>query len=260
MLLPGVKEQEVFVDHCWLAAGRMLVVTEQGSVLVFDTHDQNVELKSTITVPLPYHGIKVETIAARTNPSGFLVSGSMGFFGVYEKTEHDQKEPFLLLHTFSAGEDAVSSIAVSPSDETVACFTAGKKLLTFPLGGCDIIAEDEDAFKDLVPKGIHTGGVVAMDTCRQKPLVFTVSSDKTCRVWHYLKWRCELVHQLTEEPTSVACHPSGFQVLIGFKERVRLYNVLLDSLRPCRDLALKQCRELRFSNGGHMFACAIGIS
>lgn len=259
-LLPGVKEQEVFVDHCWLAQGRMLACTEHGTVLVFDTQDQNVELKFTIVVPLTYHGTKIETIAARTNPSGFLIAGSMGFFGVYEKTEHDQKEPFMLLHTFSAGEDSVSSLAVSPSDETVACYTASKKLLTFPLGGCDIIDENENPFKDLVPKGIHTGAVVAMDTCRQKPLLFTVSSDKTCRVWNYLKWRCELVHQLSEEPTSVACHPSGFQILIGFKERIRLYNVLLDSLRPCRDIAVKQCREIRFSHGGHMFACAIGIS
>jgi hypothetical protein len=35
----------------------------------------------------------------------------------------------------------------------------------------------------------------------------------------------------SEEAYAVAIHPSGFQVVGGFKERVRVYNTLLDDLR-----------------------------
>jgi WD40 repeat protein len=256
-LLSGAKEQEKFSDHVWIAGGKMLACTEQGMVMVFEASETAVELKHTLQVPTPYQGCKIQTIAAYTK--GFLVAGTMGFLGVYEKTE-DLKDPFLLIKTFSASEESLDSLAVSPTDETVVVYTKSNQLLTFPLGSIDIMSEEEDHFSNLVPKGVHIGGVVAMDTCRQKPLLFTVSSDKTARVWHYLKWRCELVQKLSEEPTSVACHPSGFQVLIGFKERVRLYNVLIDSLRPFKDMPLKHCKEVRFTHGGHRFACAIGIS
>ena len=35
-----------------------------------------------------------------------------------------------------------------------------------------------------------------------------------------------------------------------------MMNVLADSLKDYNTLAVKQCREIRFSNGGHLFACS----
>ena len=49
--------------------------------------------------------------------------------------------------------------------------------------------------------------------------------------------RCELVHRATnDEPTCVAFHPSGFELLVGYKERVRLYSVLLSELKASFDM------------------------
>ena len=39
-----------------------------------------------------------------------------------------------------------------------------------------------------------------------------------------------------------------------------MFNVLVDSLRPYKDMTVKICRVLSFSHGGHIFACACGIS
>ena len=50
------------------------------------------------------------------------------------------------------------------------------------------------------------------------------------------------------------------QVLIqvGFSDKMRLMNVVMDDIRPFKEFAVKACRECKFSNGGHMFAAVNG--
>lgn len=70
----------------------------------------------------------------------------------------------------------------------------------------------------------------------------------------------EVVHACAEEPSALALHPSGFQIVVAFKERTRVYHVLNASLRQARELALKACRFVRYAHGGHVFACAAGLT
>ena len=65
---------------------------------------------------------------------------------------------------------------------------------------------------------------------------------------------------MSEEPTALACHPSGLQLAIGFKERVRIYNLFIDGIRHFQDLALKHCKQLEYSHGGQYLAVAVGIN
>jgi WD40 repeat protein len=49
--------------------------------------------------------------------------------------------------------------------------------------------------------------------------------------------------------------------VVGFTDRVRMMNVFSTSsstkgLKPYNTIAIKACREIKFSNGGHLFACA----
>lgn len=39
-----------------------------------------------------------------------------------------------------------------------------------------------------------------------------------------------------------------------------MYNILQDSLKQTREIAIKSCRVVRFANGGHLFACASGLT
>jgi WD40 repeat protein len=52
----------------------------------------------------------------------------------------------------------------------------------------------------------------------------------------------------------VALHPSGYHVLIGFGDKLRLMNVLNDTLTLYKEFQIKNCRECQFSHGGQYFA------
>jgi WD40 repeat protein len=97
-----------------------------------------------------------------------------------------------------------------------------------------------------------------MDTCIRKPLIVTCSSDKSIRVWNYLDSTSEIVKYFNEEAFSVALHPSGLYVLVGFSDKLRLMNLLIDDIRPFREFTVRGCRECRFSNGGQYFAAVHG--
>lgn len=47
---------------------------------------------------------------------------------------------------------------------------------------------------------------------------------------------------------------------MGFKDRIRIYSVLMEGLRMMRDIPQKQCRAVAYSHGGHLLAVASGFS
>jgi len=58
-------------------------------------------------------------------------------------------------------------------------------------------------------------------------------------------------------PPSIALHPSGFHLLVGTSDRLRMYHLLHGDIALAREVAqLKQCRDVQFSHGGHLFAVA----
>ena len=61
-----------------------------------------------------------------------------------------------------------------------------------------------------------------------------------------------------DEAFSVSLHPSGLHVLVGFADKLRLCNLLVNDVRAYKEFAVKACRECRFSNGGQLFAAVNG--
>ncbi|KAI8611737.1 WD40-repeat-containing domain protein [Chytriomyces sp. MP71] len=104
----------------------------------------------------------------------------------------------------------------------------------------------------------HHGPVTGMDVCTRKPILVTTSSDRSIRIWNYATGECELCKHFPEEASSVAIHPSGLYVLVGFGDKLRLMNVLIDDFRLFKEFPIRSCRECCFSNGGHVFAAAHG--
>jgi hypothetical protein len=39
---------------------------------------------------------------------------------------------------------------------------------------------------------------------------------------------------------------SGLHLLVGFSDKMRLMNVVMDDIRPFKEFAVKACRECRF--------------
>ena len=83
-----------------------------------------------------------------------------------------------------------------------------------------------------------------MDTCIRKPLIVTCSTDRSVRVWNYLESSSELVKYFAEEAFSVAIHPSGLYILVGFSDKLRLMNLLIDDIRPFKEFTIRGCREV----------------
>ncbi|KAG7387905.1 Cilia- and flagella-associated protein 57 [Phytophthora pseudosyringae] len=100
--------------------------------------------------------------------------------------------------------------------------------------------------------------VTGMDVCVRKPLLVTCGLDRTVRVWNYVDRTCEVAKRFNEEAFSVACHPSGLHLLVGFADKLRLLNILMDDIRSFKELPVKACRECQFSTGGHLFAAVNG--
>ncbi|KAJ3033909.1 Cilia- and flagella-associated protein 57 [Rhizophlyctis rosea] len=105
----------------------------------------------------------------------------------------------------------------------------------------------------------HHGAITSLDTCTRKPILATCSTDKSIRIYNYLHPpTCELVKYFPEEAYSVALHPSGLYLLVGFSDKLRLMNVLTDDVRLFREFPVRGCRECRFAPGGHIFAAIHG--
>ncbi|GLE00303.1 hypothetical protein PINS_up009031 [Pythium insidiosum] len=77
--------------------------------------------------------------------------------------------------------------------------------------------------------------VTGMDVCVRKPILVTCGLDRTVRVWNYLDRSCEVAKQFSEEAHSVSCHPSGLYLLVGFADKLRLMNILMDDIRPFKE-------------------------
>ena len=271
-LLPPNKSQENFIDHAWMIEKgspirRMVAITDGPShmgpaedreylIYVFEAVESGLEMRRVINAALPVNA-RAETIYAFGK--GFIVAGSHGFFSLYDRTD-DRKDPYLLIKTLKMEGKSFHSLTATPNDELLVAFTRDRNLYSFPLGSIDIMEEGDNNFTELSTRGFHSGKVLAMDLCLQKPFLVTCCEDQTIRVWNYLTWHCDISQTFTEEPSAVAMHPSGTQLIAGFKDRIRVFNLLHGELRLFFEIAVNKCRYLAYSHGGHQFAVASGIN
>ena len=162
---------------------------------------------------------------------------------------------------------AIAQVALAPSEETLVCSTRSHLTYSFALGSTDIVVGAADPgfryFEHLTGSDAHgpspvvkSAAINGMDVCVWKPLLATCGRDQTVRLWNYEEKTVELTKRFKDEPLSLALHPSGLFVVVGFTDKVRLMSVLMDDLRVVKEVAVKGCRECRFAAGGHVFALA----
>jgi WD40 repeat protein len=113
---------------------------------------------------------------------------------------------------------------------------------------------DEDTKFENVICSFHSKSITGLDICVRKNLVVTCSKDRTVRVWNYEKKTLEITDTLTDEALSVAFHPSGFHIVVGLPDKILMMNLFSRELKTFKNLPVKGCREIQFSNGGHLFA------
>jgi WD40 repeat protein len=217
----------------------------------------------------------VETIAPYGK--GFIVAGGGGFVQLWDRTEHSDlyaKARTLVpqaskeitpqrnysnssprstssskaAEVMTWGTDAhFTTLNIHANDELMVAVTEKQELMTFALGSLEVMEEVDtlqaySLFSEVA--GSHERGtkVTCMSTCVCKPLLVTGGEDCTVRLWDYSNWRGrgDIVWESTPgdgAPNDVSIHPTGNCLLIAYDSRVRLMTVLLDSLKPFREVS-----------------------
>lgn len=125
---------------------------------------------------------------------------------------------------------------------------------------------ERDVPLNFLHNGFHGGPVNCVDVCLQRPIIATCSTyDNTIRLWNYSQNKSELIISFNkpedvrgESPPilSLALHPSGYYLAVGFSDRLEIFHICSEELRSFRKLMVRNATCLKFSRGGHMLAVA----
>ena len=150
---------------------------------------------------------------------------------------------------------AVRCLALSPAGDNVFITMENSQMFVLSSFSLDVRNPREMKFAPLGELG-HDGRINDMDVCVRKPVVVTCGADKSIRIWDFAARTCENIKYFNEEPLSISVHPSGFHIVVGFVDKLRFMNVLMDDIRTVKEFPLRNVQEVRFSRGGQFFAAA----
>ena len=256
-----------YTCHTWLPDGRLLVCTDQGEIMLLEANGDYKMLLS----ESPLENFYIECIT--TYSKGFVIAGDNGAIMIYEKSE-DPKNPYIKIAQVPQSEKKerqdyhdllqgvmscrIRCMALSSTDDCIVFTTENNQLMKVHV---NVEKPLDDSKYEYLVYPFHSRAISGMDICVKKNLVATCSIDKTVRIWNNpteksIAPTLEICEVFNDEAYSVAFHPSGFHLIVGFTDRVRMMNVFQKSLKSYHVIPIKGCREIRFSNGGHLFACA----
>eukprot|EP00064_Thunnus_orientalis_P003706 superscaffoldBa00000314_g3717 len=272
-----------FLCHTWMTAERVIAGTDTGRLLVFESGDLRREIK-TATKPEQGHsdrqvemkkikdtdmdeGPAVSRITAILSYSkGFACSMGPGSVCLFEKTEEDsyrksreiQIPPDPCNNELTPAEcQEIDTMCISPAEETLAISTDRGQLYSISLFLTEMNKKELLHF-EFLSQSFHSKSITGLSVCIRKPFVATSSLDHSVRIWNYETKVLELYKEFQEEAYSVALHPTGLFMLVGFSDKLRLMNLLIDDIRTFKEFTVRGCRECAFSHGGHMFAAVNG--
>ncbi|KAK7495825.1 hypothetical protein BaRGS_00012815 [Batillaria attramentaria] len=263
-------EPQNYLCHAWVSEERIVVGTDNGRLLLFEAG----ELRNEINLAKDdkghedFSGPTPQITAIVSYSKGFACACWPGTVYLFEKT--DDKDFFKKSREIKIPADSANSadptqpqqqiircLTVSPSEETLVASTDQAQLYYLTLSSADIGKGDQATF-EVLAQAFHNGQILGLDVCIRKPLIASCSLDRSVRIWNYETCNLELYKVFAEEAYSIALHPSGLYILVGFSDKLRLMNLLIDDIRTFKEFTVRGCRECAFSNGGHMFAAVHG--
>eukprot|EP00944_MAST-04C_sp_MAST-4C-sp1_P009277 g9277.t1 len=279
---------EKYLCHAWLPEDKVIVGTDGGSIVLLEGGNFSGVLPCS-----PSDGNPIRTLAVYSR--GFISGGDNAAVRIFELAEDGEYSVLKTLKIHKHENARVCSIAISPTEDQAVVTTSDCQMFTLMLDNLEMMKETDMNFtltissfhgpaptttsnssgsanaegeKDSGDAGNNAENVkinapvpaqiTGMDTCSRKPLLVTCGVDRSVRVWNYVTNKCELVNYFADEPCSISMHPSGLHVLVGFTDKLRLMNLLMDDVRVVKEFPIKGCRESKFSVGGHYFAAVNG--
>eukprot|EP01065_Artemidia_motanka_P053301 TRINITY_DN985_c0_g2_i1.p1 TRINITY_DN985_c0_g2~~TRINITY_DN985_c0_g2_i1.p1 ORF type:complete len:1226 (+),score=563.45 TRINITY_DN985_c0_g2_i1:55-3678(+) len=257
----GKRDPQNFLCHCWLPPDdRIVVSTDSGDLLLVENSEFKCVLQGS-----PSEGLSIDALISYAK--GFICGGDMGLVFIFERS--DDKELYRKMKamkvdqkreadgTMEADTMRVKSFALTQQEEFLALTTSNNQIYLLNLSNADF-AKGEDAVFEPLAQWFHSAPIIGLDTCVRKPLVATCSKDRSIRVWNYVDHTLEMAKTFHTEATSIAMHPSGLHILVGFSDKLRFMNLYGDDIREFKSFPIRQCPECKFSSGGQYFAAVHG--
>ncbi|XP_075472167.1 cilia- and flagella-associated protein 57 isoform X2 [Ascaphus truei] len=273
-----------FLCHAWLSEDRVICGTDTGKLCLWESGDLRWEINISSRTGHKEHGTPsddgrappalessaqppVRISAILPYSKGFLCSAGPGRVCMFEKVE--DKDLYKRSINIRIPQDEHSNdpslseqqevlcMCLSPSEETALITTSKSQLYSIALSSAEI-SKGQDTHFEYLTESWHSASITGLSICIRKPLIATCSLDHSVRIWNYENNTLELYKEYQEEAYSVSLHPSGLYALVGFSDKLRLMNLLIDDIRPFKEFTVRGCRECAFSHGGHLFAAVNG--
>ncbi|XP_036955576.1 cilia- and flagella-associated protein 57 isoform X1 [Acanthopagrus latus] len=272
-----------FLCHTWMKGERVIAGTDTGRLLVFESgdlrreistaskavqeqSDRQFEMKKIKDADMDKDPNAPRITAILSYSKGFACSLGSGTVCLFEKQEEDNyrriREIRIPSDPYSselslAESQKIDTMCISPAEETLAISTDRGQLYSCSLSSLEMNKEEHAHF-EFLSQSFHSKSITGLSVCIQKPLIATCSLDHSVRIWNYETKVLELYKEFQEEAYSIALHPTGLFILVGFSDKLRLMNLLIDDIRTFKEFTVRGCRDCAFSHGGHMFAAVNG--
>uniref|UniRef100_A0A8C8X2Y2 Cilia- and flagella-associated protein 57 n=1 Tax=Panthera leo TaxID=9689 RepID=A0A8C8X2Y2_PANLE len=261
-------ETSIMVKEPTSETGNLEVIRESESLIQFPTisspvpsYEQVMMASNNSQLAMP----QVFAIAAYSK--GFACAAGPGRVLLFEKMEEKDiyresreiripTDPQSNERSQSDKQD-VLCMCFSPSEETLVVSTSKNQLYSITMSLTEI-SKGEPAHFEYLMYPLHSAAITGLATCIRKPFIATCSLDRSVRIWNYESNTLELFKEYQEEAYAISLHPSGHFVVVGFADKLRLMNLLIDDIRSFKEYSVRGCRECSFSNGGHLFAAVSG--
>ncbi|KAG1932003.1 cilia- and flagella-associated protein 57 [Pimephales promelas] len=266
-----------FLCHTWISTEKVVAGTETGQLMMFESSRLRWEINLASVQKAKSQSEKQDSnepssalprvTAIVSYSSGFVCSAGPGTVCLFEKIEEEDQykktkdikiPPEVFGNDSSSAEhQEISTLCISPSEETLTASTDRGQLYTIQLSIVELEKGDRAHFEYL-SQSFHSSTVTGLSTCIRKPLIATCSLDRSVRIWNFETNDLEMFKEFQEESYSVALHPTGLFILVGFSDKLRFMTLLIDDIRTLKEFTVRSCRECVFSNGGHLFAAVNG--
>ncbi|RXN13979.1 cilia- and flagella-associated 57 [Labeo rohita] len=253
-----------FLCHTWMSTEQVIAGTDAGQLMMFEAGRLRWEMNVTSVQKIDSQSEKqdsketsstlprVTAIVGYSN--GFACSAGPGTVCLFEKIEEEDqykktKEIKIPPELFSndpssAEQQEISTLCISPSEETLAASTDRGQLYDINLSLAEYNKGACVQFKRLSHSS-HSSVITGLSTCIRKPLIATCSMDRSVRIWNFETNVLEMYKEFQEEAYSVALHPTGLYILVGFSDKLRLMTLLIDDIRIFKEFNVRGCREVR---------------
>nr|KAF6504381.1 cilia and flagella associated protein 57 [Rousettus aegyptiacus] len=240
---------------------------KQKVMAIIRTDSQNNAVYQILTASSHSQLTMPQVFAVAAYSKGFACSAGPGRVLLFEKVEekdfyHESREIRIPVDPQSndpsqSDKQDILCMCFSPSEETLIASTSKNQLYSITMSLTEI-SKGEPAHFEYLMYPLHSASITGLDTCIRKPLIATCSLDRSIRIWNYESNTLELYKEYQEEAYTISLHPSGHFIVVGFADKLRLMNLLIDDIRSFKEYSVRGCKECAFSNGGHLFAAVNG--